>query len=51
MAEKIANEKAEPVIEKVLKKEEAPTVKVEATENKKSEIDRGTIEKQLKEKK
>lgn len=51
VAEKIEQEKAEPVIEKVLKKEEAPTVKVEATENKKSEIDRGTIEKQLKEKK
>jgi phosphatidate phosphatase APP1 len=50
IAEKIANEKQEPVIEKVLKKEEAPTVKVEATENKKSEIDRGAIEKQLKEK-
>ena len=50
VAEKIEQEKAEPVIEKVLKKEEAPTVKVEATENKKSEIDRGTIEKQLKEK-
>ncbi|MCI0412553.1 DUF2183 domain-containing protein [bacterium] len=44
MAEKIANEKAELV------KKEAPTVKIEATENKKSEIDRGAIEKQLKEK-
>lgn len=50
LAEKIEQEKAEPAIEKVLKKEEAPTVKVEATENKKSEIDRGAIEKQLKEK-
>ncbi len=49
VAEKIQDEKARPVMEKVLKKEEAPTVKVEAPDEK-SEIDKGLIEKQLKEK-
>jgi hypothetical protein len=50
VAEKIADDKATPVVKKVLKTEEAPTVKVEATENKKSDIDHGMIEKQLKQK-
>jgi phosphatidate phosphatase APP1 len=50
VAEKIADEEATPILKKVLKKEEAPTVKVEAAENKESEIDRGLIEKQLKKK-
>jgi phosphatidate phosphatase APP1 len=50
VAEKIAEDKATPVVKKVLKTEEAPTVKVEATENKKSDIDHGMIEKQLKQK-
>jgi phosphatidate phosphatase APP1 len=50
VAQKIADEKKEPVIEKVLKKSEAPTIKVEAGQDKKSEVDKATIEKQLKEK-
>jgi phosphatidate phosphatase APP1 len=50
MAEKLAEDQATPVVTKVLKTEEAPTVKVEGTENRKSDIDHGMIEKQLKEK-
>ena len=50
VAEKIADDQATPIATKVLKTEEAPTVKVEAPENKKSDIDHGMIEKQLKEK-
>ena len=48
VAEKVAEDQATPVMEKVLKKEEAPTVKVDAAKVDKGEIDQGTIEKQLK---
>jgi phosphatidate phosphatase APP1 len=46
--DKIADDKASPVVDKILHKHEAPTVKVEAAENRKSDIDHGMIEKELK---
>lgn len=45
--EKIAEDEATPKVEKVLKKEATPTVKVDASEVDKKQIDRGLIEKQL----
>ena len=47
VAEKVAEDEKTPVVEKVLKKEEVPTVKVDAAEVDPKEIDGGLIEKKL----